>query len=362
MQFYYALDEGMHPAYDGQTNTKETDMTHCFFAAKALARAGRLGLAGIALALPLAWTGNASAQAFPNKPIRLMVPYAAGGAADTVARILAPKLTESLGQPIIIENRTGANGAIACAYVAAAAPDGYTLVINLGPSHQTLQLFTKGIKYDPVKDFTAISMVATAPQVLVVPASSPIKSVRELVDAAKSRPKGLSYGTSGVGTSQHLSGLLLGNVEKVNLTHVAYRGGAPALTDVVGGQIDAGILVLSNALPYIETGKLKALGVVENHRSKTSPGIPTVAEGGIAGFAVPDTWVGILGPAGMPAAVVQRLNADISKALKIPEVRAQLEKAGYEIVGDTAQQFSAQLSQSVAFYEKIVKDAGVVPE
>lgn len=319
-------------------------------------------LAAAALALPLLCAPTAWAQAFPNKPIRLIVPYAAGGAADTVARVLAPRLTESLGQSVIIENRTGANGAIACSYVAASAPDGYTLVINLGPSHHTLQLFTKGIKYDPVKDFTAISMVATAPQVLVVPASSPIKSVRELVDTAKANKKGLSYATSGVGTSQHLAGLLLGNMEKVPLTHVAYRGGAPALTDVVGGQIDSGILVLSNTLPYIQNGKLRALGVVENHRSKSAPDVPTLAESGITGFAIPDTWVGILGPAGMPAAVVQRLNGAISGALKTAEVRAQLQKGGYEIVDSTAEAFTKQLSESVQFYQTIVKDAGVVPE
>ena len=325
-------------------------------------RSSRRALLAAGLGLPVAWSTTAFAQAFPSKPVRLIVPYAAGGAADTVARILAPRLTESLGQPLIIENRTGANGAIACSYVASAPPDGYTLVINLGPSHHTLQLFTKAIKYDPVKDFTAISMVATAPQVMVVPAASPIKSVRDLVDTAKASPKGLSYATSGVGTSQHLSGLLLGNVEKVRLTHVAYRGGAPALTDVVGGQIDAGILVLSNTLPYIENGKLRALGVVEGRRSKTAPNIPTLAESGIAGFSIPETWVGILGPAGMPADVVRRLNGSITQALQNPEVRGQLEKAGYEIVGDTPQQFSAQLSQSVRLYEDIVKDAGIVAE
>lgn len=304
----------------------------------------------------------ALAQAYPSKPVRLVVPYAAGGAADTVARILAPRLTTSLGQPFIIENRTGANGAIGCHYVAQATPDGYTLVINLGPSHQTLQLFTKDIKYDPVKDFTPIAMVAAAPQILVVPAASPFKTIRDFTQASRQNEKGLSFGTSGVGTSQHLAGLRLANMEKLKLTHVAYRGGAPALTDVVGGQIDAAILVLSNALPYIETGKLRALGVVEDHRTKSAPDIPTLAEAGIPGFAVPDTWVGILGPAGMPRAVVERLNADISAALRNPEVRAQLAKAGYEEIASSSDAFAAQLSSSVAFYQRIVDEAGIKPE
>jgi tripartite-type tricarboxylate transporter receptor subunit TctC len=279
-----------------------------------------------------------------------------------VARILAPRLTASLGQPLIIENRTGANGAIGCAYVAGSAPDGYTLVINLGPSHQTLQLFTKGIKYDLVKDFTPIAMVAAAPQIVVVPAASPIRTVRDFVDTARRSEKGLSYGTSGIGTSQHLAGLLLANTEKLKLTHVAYRGGAPALTDVVGGQVDAGILVLSNALPYIETGKLRALGVVEDHRSRSAPSIPTLAEAGVQGFSVPDTWVGILGPAGMPAAVVQRLNAEIVAALRQPEVKAQMQKAGYEDIAGSSEAFATQLSSSVAFYKSIVDAAGIQPE
>jgi tripartite-type tricarboxylate transporter receptor subunit TctC len=309
------------------------------------------------------WTLPAGAQGtYPSKPIRLIVPYAAGGAGDTVARILSPRLSESLGQQIVIENRTGGSGSIACAYVAAAPADGYTLLINLGPSHQTLQLFAKGIKYDPVKDFTPVSMLATAPQSLVVPAASPIKSVKDLVEAAKASPKGLSYGTSGVGSSQHIAGLLLAHTEKVKLTHIAYRGGAPALTDVVGGQIDAGILVLSNTLPYIQNGKLRSLGVVETHRSHSAPSIPTVAEGGLPGFGVPDTWVGILGPAGLPAAIVQRLHAEIQKVLRNAEVRAQLEKGGYDVVEASPETFAKQLADSVKFYQGVVANAGIVPE
>lgn len=323
--------------------------------------ARRRVLASASLALPLGWSPVARAQAFPAKPIRIIVPYAAGGAADLVARVLSASMSETLGQSIIVENRTGANGAIACGHVASSAPDGYTLVANLGPSHHTLQFFTKNLSYDPVKDFTPITMAAIAPQVMLVPGASPIKSIEDFVDAAR-RKKGLSYATSGIGTSQHIAGLLLGASQKINLVHVPYRGGAAALSDVVGAQIDAAILVLSNAQPYIENGKLRALGVVEHHRAQTAPGIPTLAEAGLAGFGVPDTWVGVLGPAGMPPQVVARLHASMAKALKSPGVRTQLEKAGYEIVEASPEAFGKQMSESVAFYKKLVEEVGIVPE
>ena len=316
----------------------------------------------LALALSAAWAPPAAAQAYPNKPIKLIAPFAAGGAADTVARILAPKLSEALGQPILIDNRAGASGAIGSAFVAAAPADGYTLLINLGPPHQTVQFFTRGVKYDPVKDFTAIAHVATAPQTLVVPASSPIKSVADFVAAAKASPKGLSYATSGAGTSQHLAGLLLASSQKLSLTHVGYRGGAPALTDVVGAQIDAGLLVLSNTLPYIQSGKLRALGVVESHRSRSAPTIPTLAEGGLTGFSVPDTWVGVMGPVGLPAPIVQRLNADILKVMRNPEVRAQLQQAGYDPVESSPEEFAKLLADSTQVYKSIVQKAGITPE
>jgi tripartite-type tricarboxylate transporter receptor subunit TctC len=321
------------------------------------------GLVSCAVALAAAGINPATAQgAYPNKPIKLIAPYAAGGAADTVARIVGQKLSESMGQPVIIENRTGASGAIGAGFVVTSPPDGYTLLMNLGPPHTTLQFFTKGAKYDPVKDFTPIALAATAPQALVVASASPIKTIAEYIAAAKSQPNGLSYGTSGNGTSQHLAGLLLGDSQKIKLTHVPYKGGAAALTDVVGGQLDSGILVLSNTLPYIQSGKLRVLGVVENHRSKSAPNIPTLAEGGLSGFAVPDTWVGVLGPAGMPAPIVQRLHAEISKALKNPEVKSKLETAGYEVVEATPQEFTRLMTDSIQVFKGIVTKAGIQPE
>lgn len=301
-------------------------------------------------------------SAYPRRPVRLIAPFAAGGAADTVARILSPKLAEALGQPVVIENRAGAGGAIGSAAVAAAAPDGYTLLINLGPPHQTVHLFSKGLAYHPVKDFTAISLIASAPQALVVPVSSPIKSMQEFMATARSSPTGLTYGTSGVGTSQHLAGLLLASSQKVKLTHVGYRGGSAALTDVLAGQTDAAILVLSNVLPYVRSGKLRALGVLEGRRARSAPDVPTLAEGGASGFALPETWVGVLGPNKLPAQIVQRVHADIERVLQDADVRGQLEKAGYEIKTATPEEFSGRIAESEKVYQGIMNAAGITPE
>jgi tripartite-type tricarboxylate transporter receptor subunit TctC len=315
-------------------------------------------LATLLMALPLA----AAAQDYPSKPIRMIVPYTAGGAADTVARSIGNKLGELLGQPIVIENRTGAGGIIGTDFVAKSAPDGYTLVSTLGPSHHTIQFFSKNVPYDPVKDFTAVMLVGTAPQTLVVPASLPVSSMTELVEYAKRNAGKVSFGTSGVGTSQHLGGLLLNNAAGIDMVHVPYKGGAAALNDVLGAQVQVGLLVLSNVLPHIRAGKLRALGVLEAKRAKGAPSIPTVAEAGIAGYAIPDTWAGILGPAGIPAPVLSRLSAELTKAVNSPDVLSRLEGAGFEVVGSSPKEFGDLLAGSVDTYRRIVTRAGIKPE
>lgn len=320
-------------------------------------RRSLLALPLLALAAP-AWAQGS----YPSKPIRIVAPFAAGGAADTVARIVGPKLSVALGQPVLIENRAGAGGSIGSAQVAASSADGYTLLMNLGPPHQTVQLFTKGVNYDPVKDFSAIAKVAVAPQAVAVPANSPIKSMADLVAQSQANPKGLSFGTSGAGTSQQLAGLLLTTTQKAKLTHVPYRGGSAALTDVISGQVDLGILVLSNLLPHVQTGKLRILAVVEANRSASAPTIPTAAESGIPGFSVPDTWVGLLGPAGMPAPVVQRLGAEMDKIMRDPEVVARMNQAGYDIKFAGPADFSRQLADSAQLYKTLTQQAGITPE
>ncbi len=314
-------------------------------------------LAVVSLALPLA----AVAQDYPSKPIRMIVPYTAGGAADTVARAVGQKLSDVMGQPVVVENRTGAGGMIGSDVVAKAAPDGYTLLSTLGPSHHTIQFFSKNVPYDPVKDFTAVMIVGTAPQTMVVPASFPVTSAAELVAYAKRNPGKVSYGTSGLGTSQHIGGVLLNVANGIDMVHVPYKGGAAALTDVLGGQVQVGLLVLSNVLPHIKAGKLRALGVLEGKRAKAAPQIPTVGES-IPGYAIPDTWAGILAPAGLPAPILSKLSAEMTKAVNAPEVRARLEGAGFEFVGSTPKEFADLLSGSVDSYRKIVTQAGIKPE
>jgi tripartite-type tricarboxylate transporter receptor subunit TctC len=291
----------------------------------------------------------------------MIVPYTAGGAADTVARAVGHKLGDLLGQPIVIENRTGAGGMIGTDFVAKSAPDGYTLLSTLGPSHHTIQFFSKNVPYDPVKDFTAVMIVGTAPQTMVVPASLPVTTPAELVAYAKKNPGKVSFGTSGMGTSQHLGGLLLNLAAGIDMVHVPYKGGAAALNDVLGGQVQVGLLVLSNVFPHIKAGKLRALGVLEGKRAKAAPSIPTVGES-IPGYAIPDTWAGILGPAGIPAPVLAKLSAEMTKAVNSPEVRSRLEGAGFEFVGSSPKEFADLLSGSVDSYRKIVTQAGIKPE
>ena len=319
--------------------------------------------AGAVLAYALAGATLVAAQTpYPSKPVRLIAPYVAGGGVDTVARMIGQKLADYLGQPVLVENRAGASGRIGVDYVAKAAPDGYTLLVNFGPSHHTIQLFTKNVPYDPVKDFTPIAIVGTAPQVVVVPASLPVNTAGEFLDHARKNPGRVAYGTSGVGSSQHIGGIMLGMAGNVELTHVAYKGGAAALNDVLGAQTPAAILVLSNVLPHIRSGKLRALGVLESRRARGAPDIPTVAENGVPGYAVPETWAGILGPAGLPAPIVKRLYTEIMKCIENPDVQKRLEVAGFEVGGRTPEAFATLLTTSVALYQDIVKKAGIQPE
>lgn len=299
---------------------------------------------------------------YPNKSIRLVAPFTPGGGVDTVARIIGQKLSANLGQAVVIDNRVGAGGSIGADFVAKSAPDGYTLLANFGPPHHVINLFTRNVPYDPVHDFTPIAIVGTAPQVIVISPNLPVTTLGELISYGQAHPGALAYGTSGVGSSQHIAGLMLAALGNMELTHVAYKGGAAALNDVLGGQIPMGILVLSNVLPHTRSGKVRALGVVESHRARMAPGIPTVAEGGLAGFAVPDTWAGILGPAGMPAPIVQRLNAELLRAVETPEVQSRLEAAGFQPGGSTPEVFADLITGSVEVYRSIVARSNIRPE
>lgn len=319
----------------------------------------RLAAATLCAAPLVAWCQS---SAYPDHPIRMVVPFAVGGAADTVARSIAQRMGMDMGQSVIVDNRAGGNSLIGSDFVARAQPDGYTLLMQVGPPHTTLPFFTRNMPFDPVKDFTPIAVVGTAPQALVVNASLPIKNVTELIAYAKAHPGRMSYATAGIGTSQHLGGQLLNALAGIDLMHVPYKGGAPALNDVVGGQVPVGILVLSNVLPFVKTGKLRVLGVLEAQRAKAAPDVPTLAQAGVPGFALPNTWVGLLGPAKLPQHVVAKLHDEVEKAIRTPAVREQLDTAGFEVAGGSAADFDRLIRSGTSVYQGIVEKAGIRPE
>lgn len=293
---------------------------------------------------------------------RIVVPFAAGGARELLARTFYQELGQQLGQTIIIESRPGAGGAIGTSNVGRADPDGRTLLMAASSHFVTAELGAKP-HYDPVKDFTPVAMIGTAPQAMVVNAGLPVKNLKEFLAYAKARPGKLSYGTSGVGSSQQLGGELLKATTGIDMIHVPYKGGAPALNDVVGGQVPVGILVLSNVLPHVKAGKLRLLGVLQAERAKAAPDVPTLAQAGLPGFSVPDTWVGLLGPAGMPPAVVEALRSGVEKALASPDLQERLETAGFEVEAHPSpEKFASLLAGSVDTYRGIVAKAGIQPE
>ena len=303
----------------------------------------------------------ALSQAYPSKPVRMVVPFPAGGAMDTVARAIGNRLSEALGQQVVVDNRSGAGGMIGADIVAKALPDGYTLVLTGGPPHLAYPFLLKNVPFDTVKDFTPIVVAGTAPQAVVVHPSLPVNSVRELIDYGKKNPGKLSYGTPGVGSGPHIGGMLLNRAAGIDMVHIGYKGGAPALNDVLGGQIQVGILVLSTGMPHVRSGKLRLLGVLDAQRAKAAPEMPTLAEA-IPGYAAPDQWIGIFGPANMPQAVVNLVNAAVVKAIHLPDVSARLEAAGFEVKGNTPLEFADYVMRAYEYYRKVTAELGIKPE
>jgi tripartite-type tricarboxylate transporter receptor subunit TctC len=292
-----------------------------------------------ALALPL----TAQAADFPAKPIRFVVPYSPGGTTDLVARTVGQKVAELLGQPVVIDNRGGAGGNIGMDLVAKAAADGYTIGFGAISTNALNPHVYKSMAFDPRRDFSAISLLGTSTIVLEVPASSPIQSVADLVAAAKKTP-GLPYGTAGAGTSMHLSGVMFAQMTGTELTHVAYKGSGPSITDLLGGTIGAMFDNLPASLPHIQAGRLRALAVAGAARAPSLPNVPTMGEAGLKGYAV-DPWFGVYGPANLPPAVVQALNKAFTSALAMPEVQDKLLAAGFNPGGSSADELT-QLTQS----------------
>jgi tripartite-type tricarboxylate transporter receptor subunit TctC len=299
----------------------------------------------------------AAAQSWPAKPITLIVPFPPGGSSDALARSITTPLSQSLGQPVVVESKPGAGATVGADYVSKAKPDGYTLL--MGAVHHTIATSVyKKLPYDFEKSFTPITTVALVPNVLVVNAKSPATDVKSLIAQAKAAPGKLSYGSNGNGTVQHLIGTQFSTTTGVELLHVPYKGSAPLTTDLLGGQVDMSFDTLTPLVQHIKAGKLRALAVTTAKRSSTLPDVPTLAEAGMKDFDQ-GTWFGILAPAATPAEVIARLNAEMVKIIQSPEFRKRMEEIGAEPVGDSPAQMAAQIKDDTAKYAKLVKDAKV---
>jgi tripartite-type tricarboxylate transporter receptor subunit TctC len=309
----------------------------------------------------LAMLAPAAAQTWPARPITMVVPFPPGPALDLVARLIGVKLGEALGQNIVVENRTGANGMIGASLVARAQPDGYTLLMSTASTHVTAVYLMKNLSYDPLKDFTPILAAVEPVTCLVVGSALPVNSVPELIAYAKAHPGELSYGSSGVGSVFHLMGELFNQTAGVKINHVPYRGVAPALQDVIAGHIPMAFLSISNVLGVADQAGVKILAVLEPQRFALRPQIPSMSEV-LPAFRKPSSWFGLFGPPGLPAPITARLNAETFRALTAPDVLPKLNENGMAVIGGTPADFKALIVDGIARYGAIIKAAGIEPE
>jgi len=301
--------------------------------------------------------GAAQAQQYPSRPVRIVVPLSPGGFADTPTRMLAPRLSEQLGKPFIIENKPGAGGTIGAEFVAKSAPDGHTLVIT-GSTHVITSHLYKKLPYDAINDFTHICMMASGPYALVVNAQKiPAASVRELIALVKAQPGKIDYASSGNGSSQHLVGALFNSMAGVELNHVPYKGSGPAMQDLLAAQVGVTFAGIPNVLGHVKAGRLRALGVTTPKRWVDLPEVPTIAEAGVPGYEA-TLWLSISGPPGMPAPIVQRLYAEISKALLDPELQNSFRAAGVEAQSMGPEALGRFMRAEHAKWGKVVRDTG----
>ena len=299
----------------------------------------------------------ASAQTYPSKPVRMVVPFPAGGGIDTVARILAPKLSEGLGQPVVIDNRVGASGTVGTELVAKSPSDGHTLLATFASHAQNASLYPK-LGYDTVKDFAPITLIATVPNILVVNPALPVKTVKDLIALAKKRPGEILYASIGNGTPAHLSAELFNNMAGIKMTHVAYKGAAPSIVALISGETQLTFTTVLVAMPHVKSGRLRALGVCSLKRSPVLPDLPTIDEAGVKGYES-NAWYGLLGPAKTPPAIVEQLNRETLKVLQMPDVRDNLKNQGAEPVGDSPREFAAVIVQEIDKWRKVVEAAGI---
>jgi len=299
----------------------------------------------------------AAAQAWPSKPIKYVVPFAAGGTTDILARTISEKLSVALGQPVVVENKPGAGGGLGAAEVAKAAPDGYTIMGGTISTHAINASLYKNLPYDPVRDFAAITLIARVPNMLVINNDIPAKDVAELIALMKANPGKWSFASSGNGTSQHLSGELFKGMAGVDMQHIPYKGSPPALTDVMGGQVTMTFDNITTAWPLARGGKLRALAVTTAKRSPVSPEVPTLAESGLPGYEI-GSWQGVFAPAGTPPEIVKRLNTEIVKIINSPDVQKKLLELGAEPVANSPEEFTALVKTEVVKWGDVVKKSG----
>lgn len=309
----------------------------------------------IVAAVPLLLGASHVQAAWPERPVTLVVPYTPGGVTDALARNVAKVLSEKIKQPVVVENRPGGGANIGAAHVANADPDGYTLLMGSAATHAINVSLYQKLPYDPIKDFAPISLVAQVPNVLVVHPSVPAHNVKELIAYAKANPGKLNFGSSGAGGTIHLSGELFKSMAGVQMTHVPYKGSAPAVNDLLGGQIQ--LMFDSSVVPHVKAGKLRALGVTSAKRSSALPEVPTIAEAGLPGYEA-TAWFGILAPAGTPEPVIKKLNTEISAVLRDPSIVKWMEAQGFDAAGGSPAEFAAHIQKETTKWARVVKESG----
>ena len=311
----------------------------------------------LAAALALTAAGSVLAQAaYPAKPVTMVVPFPPGGLADIVGRPVAEAMSRDLGQPVIVENKPGGNTLIGTEAAVKSPPDGYTLFGAALPFSVIQSLYR--LSFDVTKDFAPITLAGTTPNLLVANVNAPVNSVKELIAAARAKPGGLNYASTGNGSSNHLSFELFKSMTGTQITHIPYKGSAPAVTDLIAGQVQLMFDNTPNVLPHVKAGKIKALAISSKKRSALAPDVPTVDEAGVPGYDV-TVWFGILAPAGTPKEIVQRLNTEMVKVMRTPEVMDRFQKAGVDTVASSPEEFGAFLKGEVARWAKVVQDAGI---
>lgn len=317
----------------------------------------KMKLLPFAIVAVLAGAVNAAAQDWPGRALRYVVPQAPGGSSDTLARVIVPRLADALGQQVLVDNRPGATGIIGSEIVAKAPPDGHTL-LQAATSHATNPAMGVKLPYDTQRDFAPITLLSQQPNLWLVHPSLPVNDIKGLVALAKLKPGQLDFASSGTGGSQHLAGELLNVMAAIKLVHIPYKGSPPALVDVLGGRVAVMVSTLAPAMPQIKAGRLRALAITSAERSKVTPEIPTVAESGIRGYEA-ISWQGVLAPAGVPRAILQRLNGELRKVLDQAEPRRQLADQGYEPLSGTAEAFESYIKSEIAKWTRVVTSAGL---